>query len=195
MKRDPIKLQTAKLKEQYQVSDERLAAINAGVERELDEAWAYAEAAPYSRTGDRHATYLCRMLRSGGAEKMETKNMTYMQAVRLALDEEFARDEKVIMMGQDIGILGGAYGVTGDLYHKYGPDRVIDAPLAENAIVGFGIGAAMTGWRPIIDIMKMDFSMVCVDPIINHLAKYRYMSGGQDPEDACRGPDSHRRHP
>ena len=110
---------------------------------------------------------------------METKNMTYMQAVRLALDEEFARDEKVIMMGQDIGILGGAYGVTGDLYHKYGPDRVIDAPLAENAIVGFGIGSAMTGWRPIIDIMKMDFSMVCVDPIINHLAKYRYMSGGQ----------------
>ena len=110
---------------------------------------------------------------------METKNMTYMQAVRLALDEEFARDEKVIMIGQDIGILGGAYGVTGGLYHKYGPDRVIDAPLSENAIVGFGIGAAMTGWRPIIDIMKMDFSMVCVDPIINHLAKYRYMSGGQ----------------
>lgn len=67
---------------------------------------------------------------------METKKMTYMQAVRLALDEEFARDEKVIMMGQDIGILGGAYGVTGDLYHKYGPDRVIDAPLAENAIGG-----------------------------------------------------------
>ena len=110
---------------------------------------------------------------------METKKMTYMQAVRLALDEEFARDEKVIMIGQDIGILGGAYGVTGGLYHKYGPDRVIDAPLSENAIVGFGIGAAMTGWRPIIDIMKMDFSMVCVDPIINHLAKYRYMSGGQ----------------
>lgn len=110
---------------------------------------------------------------------METKKMTYMQAVRLALDEEMARDEKVIMMGQDIGILGGAYGVTGDLYHKYGPDRIIDAPLAENAIVGFGIGAAMMGWRPIIDIMKMDFSMVCVDPIINHLAKYRYMSGGQ----------------
>ena len=110
---------------------------------------------------------------------METKKMTYMQAVRLALDEEFARDEKVIMIGQDIGILGGAYGGTGGLYHKYGPDRVIDAPLSENAIVGFGIGAAMTGWRPIIDIMKMDFSMVCVDPIINHLAKYRYMSGGQ----------------
>ncbi|MFR1724186.1 alpha-ketoacid dehydrogenase subunit beta [Emergencia timonensis] len=110
---------------------------------------------------------------------METKKMTYMQAIRLALDEEMARDEKVIMMGQDIGILGGAYGVTGDLYHKYGPDRVIDAPLSENAIVGFGIGAAMRGWRPIIDIMKMDFSMCALDPIVNHLAKYRYMSGGQ----------------
>lgn len=110
---------------------------------------------------------------------METKKMTYMQALRLAMDEEMARDEKVILTGQDVGILGGAYGVTGDLYHKYGPDRVIDAPLAENAIVGLGIGAAMYGWRPIVEIMKMDFSMVCIDPICNHMAKYRYMSGGQ----------------
>ncbi len=110
---------------------------------------------------------------------METKKMTYMQALRLAMDEEMARDEKVILLGQDVGILGGAYGVTGDLYHKYGPDRIIDSPLAENAIVGFGIGAAMTGWRPIMEIMKMDFSMCALDPIVNHLAKYRYMSGGQ----------------
>ena len=110
---------------------------------------------------------------------METKTMTYMQALRLAMDEELARDDKVILLGQDVGILGGAYGVTGDLYHKYGPDRIIDSPLAENAIVGFGIGAAMMGWRPIMEIMKMDFSMVAVDPIVNHLAKYRFMSGGQ----------------
>ena len=110
---------------------------------------------------------------------MELKKMTYMQAIRLAMEEEMAKNDKVIIVGQDVGILGGAYGVTGDLYHKFGPDRVIDAPLAENAIVGFGIGAAMTGWRPIVEIMKMDFSMVCIDPICNHLAKYRYMSGGQ----------------
>ena len=110
---------------------------------------------------------------------METKTMTYMQALRLAMDEELARDDKVILLGQDVGILGGAYGVTGDLYHKYGPDRIIDSPLAENAIVGFGIGAAMMGWRPIMEIMKMDFSMVAVAPIVNHLAKYRFMSGGQ----------------
>lgn len=110
---------------------------------------------------------------------MELKKMTYMQAIRLAMQEEMERNEKVILVGQDVGILGGAYGVSGDLYHKFGPDRVIDAPLAENAIVGFGIGAAMRGWRPIIEIMKMDFSMVCIDPIANHMAKYRYMSGGQ----------------
>nr|WP_325257998.1 alpha-ketoacid dehydrogenase subunit beta [uncultured Oscillibacter sp.] len=116
---------------------------------------------------------------------METKKMTYMQALRLAMDEEMARDEKVFLAGQDIGILGGAYGVTGDLYHKYGPDRVIDSPLAENAIVGLGIGAAMYGWRPIVEIMKMDFSMVCIDPICNHMAKYRYMSGGQVEKMPC----------
>ena len=60
---------------------------------------------------------------------METKTMTYMQALRLAMDEELARDDKVILLGQDVGILGGAYGVTGYLYHKYGPDRIIDSPL------------------------------------------------------------------
>ena len=81
---------------------------------------------------------------------MELKKMTYMQAIRLAMEEEMAKNDKVIIVGQDVGILGGAYGVTGDLYHKFGPDRVIDAPLAENAIVGFGIGAPMTGWRPIV---------------------------------------------
>ena len=110
---------------------------------------------------------------------METKKMTYMQAIRMAMDEEMAKDEKVFLVGQDVGLLGGAYGVSGDLYKKYGPDRVIDAPLAENAIVGFGIGAAMTGWRPIVEIMKMDFSLVCIDEIVDHMAKYMYMSGGQ----------------
>ena len=110
---------------------------------------------------------------------METKKMTYMQAIRMAMDEEMANDEKIFLVGQDVGILGGAYGVTGELYKKYGPERVIDAPLAENAIVGFGIGAAMTGYRPIVEIMKMDFSLVCIDEIVDHMAKYMYMSGGQ----------------
>jgi len=110
---------------------------------------------------------------------METKKMTYVQALRMAMDEEMDRDAKVFLAGLDVGVLGGSYGVSGDLYQKYGPDRVIDCPLAENAIVGLGIGAAMYGWRPIIEIMKMDFSMVCIDPICNHMAKYRYMSGGQ----------------
>jgi pyruvate dehydrogenase E1 component beta subunit len=96
---------------------------------------------------------------------METKTMTYMQALRLAMDEELARDDKVILLGQDVGILGGAYGVTGDLYHKYGPDRIIDSPLAENAIVGFGIGAAMMGWRPIMEIMTTITSILMTTAI------------------------------
>lgn len=105
--------------------------------------------------------------------------MTYTQALHMALDEEMARDEKVFVIGEDVGILGGMYSVTGDLYQKYGPERVVDSPLAENAFLGYGIGAAMYGWRPVMEIMKMDFSMVCLDIITNHMAKYRYMSGGQ----------------
>lgn len=108
-----------------------------------------------------------------------TKEMTYAQALRMALDEEMARDEMTFCIGQDIGILGGIYGVTGDLFKKYGPNRIIDAPLAENAILGYSLGAAMYGWRPVAEIMKIDFSMVALDIIVNHMAKYRYMSGGQ----------------
>ncbi len=105
--------------------------------------------------------------------------ITYREAVVRALDEEMARDEDVIFFGEDVGKAGGVFKVTPGLYEKYGDDRVRDTPISENAIVGAGVGAAITGMRPVIELMFVDFAAVTLDQIINQAAKMRYMSGGQ----------------
>jgi pyruvate dehydrogenase E1 component beta subunit len=105
--------------------------------------------------------------------------ITYREAVVRALDEEMARDENVIFFGEDVGKAGGVFKVTPGLWEKYGPERVRDTPISENAIIGAGIGAAITGLRPVVELMFADFAAVTLDQIINQAAKMRYMSGGQ----------------
>lgn len=105
--------------------------------------------------------------------------LTYRDAVVRALDEEMARDEDVIFFGEDVARAGGVFKVTPGLWEKYGGVRVRDTPISENAIVGAGVGAAITGLRPVIELMFVDFAAVTLDQIINQAAKMRYMSGGQ----------------
>src|SRR5215475_16036147 len=105
--------------------------------------------------------------------------ITYREAVCRALDEEMSRDENVIFFGEDVAKAGGVFKVTPGLYDKYGPSRVRDTPISESAIVGAGIGAAVTGMRPVIELMFADFAAVALDQIVNQAAKLRYMSGGQ----------------
>lgn len=105
--------------------------------------------------------------------------LAYRDAIVRALDEEMARDERVIFFGEDVGASGGVFKVTPGLLEKYGALRVRDTPISESAIVGTGIGAAVTGLRPVIEIMFADFAAVCLDQIVNQAAKLRYMSGGQ----------------
>ena len=105
--------------------------------------------------------------------------ITYREAVRRALDEELARDENVIFFGEDVGAAGGVFKATPGLFEKYGGLRVRDTPISENAIIGAGIGAAVTGLRPVVELMFADFAAVTLDQIINQAAKFRYMSGGQ----------------
>ncbi|MHB8627735.1 MAG: alpha-ketoacid dehydrogenase subunit beta [Aggregatilineales bacterium] len=106
-------------------------------------------------------------------------NITYREAVVRALDEEMARDENVIFFGEDIGKAGGVFKATPGLWEKYGGQRVRDTPISEAAIVGAGVGAAITGMRPVIELMFADFAAVTLDQIVNQAAKMRYMSGGQ----------------
>ena len=105
--------------------------------------------------------------------------ITYSQAIREALREEMARDPKVFILGEDVGLHGGAFGVTQGLFEEFGPKRVRDTPISENAFVGAALGAAMTGMRPVAEIMFADFATLAFEQIVNEAAKVRYMFGGQ----------------
>ena len=105
--------------------------------------------------------------------------MNYREAMNRALREALDENENAYIMGEDIGPYGGTYAVTRGLYDEYGPSRIKDAPLSESVIVGAGIGSAIVGMKPIIEIMTINFSLLAMDQIVNHAAKLRYMSAGQ----------------
>src|SRR2546426_6278589 len=105
--------------------------------------------------------------------------MRYREALGLALREEMHADEKVFLMGEDIGVFQGAFKVTQGLLEEFGEKRVRDTPISENTIVGAGIGAAMAGLRPVVEIMTINFSLLAMDQIVNSAAAIHYMFGGQ----------------
>ena len=105
--------------------------------------------------------------------------MLYREALNRAIDEVMASDESVVVLGEDVGLYGGSYRVTEGLVAKYGEARLIDTPIAELSIVGNAMGMAIAGLRPVAEIMTANFSLLAFDQIINHLAKFRYMSAGK----------------
>jgi pyruvate dehydrogenase E1 component beta subunit len=105
--------------------------------------------------------------------------MTYREAVRQALRQALLRDPRVFLMGEDVGRYGGCYAVSRGLLEEFGPERVRDSPLSEVAFVGAGIGAALGGARPIVEVMTVNFSLLALDQIVNNAATIRHMSGGQ----------------
>jgi len=105
--------------------------------------------------------------------------ITYRDAIREALREEMLRDERVFVMGEDVGIYGGAYSATKGLYDEFGAERVLDTPISEMAIAGAAVGAAMAGLRPVAEIMYVDFMTLAMDQFVNQGAKNRYMFGGR----------------
>lgn len=105
--------------------------------------------------------------------------MSYREAIREAMMEEMARDEQVVVMGEDVGCYGGCFKVTPGLIELFGDRQVIETPVSEEGLVGVAVGAAMMGMRPIVEIMYGDFSTLAADPMINHAAKMRFMTAGQ----------------
>lgn len=105
--------------------------------------------------------------------------MTYANALNAALREEMQRDPTVVLMGEDVGAHGGVFTVSRGLQAEFGPERVRDTPISEAAFVGLAVGASMTGMRPVVEIMYMDFTLVAADSLVNQAAKMRYMTGGQ----------------
>lgn len=107
------------------------------------------------------------------------KKLSYREAIREAMMEEMARDEQVVVMGEDVGCYGGCFKVTPGLIERFGSRQVIETPVSEEGLVGVAIGAAMLGMRPVVEIMYGDFSTLASDPLINHAAKMHFMSGGK----------------
>ena len=105
--------------------------------------------------------------------------LKYREALRAALQEEMARDESVFCVGEGIGERGGSYKVTEGLIAQFGPGRVLDTPLSEAGFVGLGVGAAIAGQRPVVEMLFIDFLMLAMDQVVNQAAKYRFMSGGE----------------
>ena len=109
------------------------------------------------------------------------RKIRYADALNEALIEEMARDERVFVIGEDVDLYGGVFKLTRHLVEQFGPHRVVGTPISEEGFVGLAVGAAMTGLRPVVEIMYMDFIMLAMDQMVNQMAKLRYMSGGQFP--------------
>lgn len=107
------------------------------------------------------------------------REIFYLDAIKEAITQEMERDEKVFLIGEDIGVYGGAFGVTVGMLEQFGSDRIMDTPISEQAIVGISIGSALMGLRPVAEIMFSDFLMLALDQIANQAAKIRYMFGGK----------------
>uniref|UniRef100_UPI004048CDF9 alpha-ketoacid dehydrogenase subunit beta n=1 Tax=Aquiluna sp. TaxID=2053504 RepID=UPI004048CDF9 len=110
---------------------------------------------------------------------MTERILTYAEAIREAIGQAMETDENVFMLGEDIGIYGGAFGVSGDLYQRFGKDRILDTPISELGIVGAAVGAALVGMKPIVEIQFSDFTAQAMDQIVNQAAKIHFMLGGE----------------
>lgn len=107
------------------------------------------------------------------------QKMTYREALRAGIEQSINDDERVFLMGEDVGRYGGCYGVSKGLFARFGAQKIIDTPLCESGFVGIGIGAALGGMRPIVEVMTVNFSLLAMDQIVNSAATLRHMSGGQ----------------
>jgi len=190
--RDPIPRFAAWLVENGICSEEEIDALEKKVQHSLDQATDFAlqspmppaeelekfvyaparwTAADYAR--EREWRERCRLGGDG------TRQVRYWEAIRDALREEMLRDPTVFVMGEDVGLYGGAYGATRGLFDEFGPERVRDTPISEATIGGAAVGAAMAGMRPVAEIMYVDFTPLAMDQIANQGAKNRYMFGGK----------------
>ncbi|MBW2093929.1 MAG: SCP2 sterol-binding domain-containing protein [Deltaproteobacteria bacterium] len=181
--KDPLLKLEKELLDQGVLDTDAVAGIKKQVAEEIEEAAAFArDAEPPEAdalladlyTPEDPGLFFSGSFSAAGA--MEERSVS--GAINLALAQEMERDERVFLWGEDV-TLGGYFNVTAGLVDRFGPDRIIDTPISENAIIGGAVGAAMTGMRPVAEILFSDFLTCCMDPIVNQAAKLRYMTGGQ----------------
>jgi 2-oxoisovalerate dehydrogenase E1 component len=189
--RDPIQQLSANLQALGMLSEDDYEQLQQAVQEKLDNAMQYSQDSP-PPDGDQLYTDVYapskwtkqdveneRRLRERVRSDPEMRQIAYNQALIEAMREEMQRDERVFIMGEDVGLYGGAYGATRGLWEAFGDQRVIDTPISEATIGGAAVGAAMAGMRPVAEIMYVDFTPLAMDQIANQGAKNRYMFGGK----------------
>jgi pyruvate/2-oxoglutarate/acetoin dehydrogenase E1 component/TPP-dependent pyruvate/acetoin dehydrogenase alpha subunit len=189
--RDPILILSQELKAVGMLNDAEMESMEAEVKAKLKNAMTYSENSPTPDPAELETDVYAPSIFTVKDVEDEAKfrdqvrtdpavrQITYVEAIQEALREEMQRDERVFIMGEDVGLYGGAYGATRNLFNEFGEWRVIDTPISEAAIGGAAVGAAMAGMRPVAEIMYVDFSPLCMDQIANQGAKNRYMFGGK----------------
>jgi pyruvate dehydrogenase E1 component beta subunit/2-oxoisovalerate dehydrogenase E1 component len=180
-KRSPITRFQSWLLDNGLMHQAEVDAIEAEVEAQLRNAVAACEQAPWEPVADltRHVVAETRSAPPMVPAPDRMLDSTYRDCCRAAITEAMLRDPRVFMMGEDIGAYGGCYAVSMGLLKEFGPDRIRDTPLSESAFTGAGIGAALVGMRPIVEIMTVNFSLLALDQILNTAATIRHMSSGQ----------------
>ena len=180
-KLDPIARFQSWLLDNGLIHPEEVTAIETEVEAQIGNAVAAADQAPWEPVADL-ARHVLAETRPAPPEPIPPNTMvetTYREAVRAAITEAMLRDQRVFLMGEDVGAYGGCYAVSKGMLAEFGPERIRDTPLSEAGFTGAGIGAAMAGMRPIVEIMTANFSLLALDQILNTAATIRHMSGGQ----------------
>lgn len=180
-KRSPITRFQGWLLDNGLMHQEQIDAIEAEVEAQVRNAVAACEQAPWEPVEDlaRHVVAEVRPAPPVPVAPGKLVESTYRDCCRQAVTDALLRDERVFMMGEDIGAYGGCYAVSMGLLQEFGPERIRDTPLSEGGFTGAGIGAALAGMRPIVEIMTVNFSLLALDQILNTAATLRHMSGGQ----------------
>lgn len=180
-KRGPIVRFRSWLLEAGLIREEEVAAIEAGIRAEIAAAVKFAEAGSWEPAEDlaRHVLGPQPGPVEAAASGGETRVVSYREAAREALRDAMNRDDRVFLMGEDVGAYGGCYAVSKGLMEEFGEARIRDTPLSESGFTGAGIGAAMAGMRPVVELMTVNFSLLALDQILNTAATVRHMSGGQ----------------
>ena len=181
-KRDPIPTLAAWMEKSGSLHKGEREEIQGRIDAEIEQAVRFAEEAEWE-SEDTLAEHVCRPPPEGPAPppapEAQPLETTFREAVRLGLIEALEHDERVFLMGEDVGHYGGCYAVSRGLLEQFGPERIRDTPLSENSFTGAGIGAALGGMRPVVEIMTVNFSLLALDQIVNNAATLLHMSGGQ----------------
>ena len=177
----PIKRFQGWLLENKLIHGEEIEEIEARIDAEIAEAVDFAEAGTWEPVEDltKHVSGEAPPPPTPAKPSGKTVEMTYREAVKQAIRDAMIRDERVFLMGEDVGAYGGCYAVSKGLMDEFGEDRIRDTPLSESGFTGAGIGAAAAGMRPIVELMTVNFSLLALDQIVNTAATIRHMSGGQ----------------